>query len=184
MQTKHATCHMSKQRMLQPLSHHITGAPGVSPGETQVEKTQDTGPRSWDAHQRSDFSEPNSLASSLTRKVLNSLAWDVWYSLINNYFLVFRPPGLCKTSLYPGSPLASSEQSSGMILESCFSGLKSSESPLNKTELAASRRCLFFLQLTTTDRLMVSPSLENNLTHSFLSVKEARQGLEEHVAIP
>ena len=70
---KNIACHISKQRMLQPSRHHITGAPAVSPEgtqdrkimptikssdtaappphpmvhpeEIQDEKTQDTGPR-------------------------------------------------------------------------------------------------------------------------------------------
>ena len=45
------------------------------------------------------------------RKLLNSLTWDVWFSLINSNLLMFWLPGFCcKTLLYPGSSLTSSER--------------------------------------------------------------------------
>ena len=35
---------------------------------------------------------------------LNSLIWDIWFSLTNNHLLMFRLPALCcRTSVYPGS---------------------------------------------------------------------------------
>ena len=57
-------------------------------------------PESWGAYQRNDFSEPRLLHLLIHRKVLNSLTQDTWFSLINNYILMFRLPALCyKTSI-------------------------------------------------------------------------------------
>ena len=38
---------------------------------------------SWDAYKRNDFSEPRLLYLPIHRKVLNSLTWDIWFSLIH-----------------------------------------------------------------------------------------------------
>ena len=38
---------------------------------------------SWDIYTRNDFSEPRLLHLSIHRKVLSSLTWDVWFSLIH-----------------------------------------------------------------------------------------------------
>ena len=48
----------------------------------------------------------------ICRKLLNSLTWDIWFSLIINNLLMFRLPGLCWKSSYifPGSLFASLEQ--------------------------------------------------------------------------
>ena len=56
------------------------------PRELRVWKTQDTGCNSWDAYERNDFSEPGFLHLPIHRKVLNSLTWVIWFSLINNNF--------------------------------------------------------------------------------------------------
>ena len=46
----------------------------------------------------------------MQRKVLNSLSWPVWFSLINNNHLRFRLPILhCKASIYPDSPVTSEQ---------------------------------------------------------------------------
>ena len=53
------------------------------------------------------------LASSLWRRALKSLAWDVWFSLIYSNLLMVRLLALCcKTSIKPGpsSPRTSAEQ--------------------------------------------------------------------------
>ena len=52
---------------------------------------------SWGAYQRNDSSDP------IHRKALNSLTWDIWFSLINNNLWRSWLPGLCcKTPIYPG----------------------------------------------------------------------------------
>ena len=38
---------------------------------------------SWDAYKRNDFSKPRLLYLPIHRKVLNSLTWDIWFSLIH-----------------------------------------------------------------------------------------------------
>ena len=45
---------------------------------------------SWDAYQRNEFSELRLLYLPIHRKVLiNSLTWDIWFSLISNNLLMF-----------------------------------------------------------------------------------------------
>ena len=58
-----------------------------------------------------EFNEPRLLHLLIGRKLLNSLTWDVWFSLINSNLLMFWLPGFCcKTPLYPGSSLTSSKR--------------------------------------------------------------------------
>lgn len=88
---------------LQPLPLH----PGVHL-RRQDEKAVILAPDSWGPYQRSDFRAPRLLYLPILGKALNSLIWDVWFSLINSDLLMFCLSGLCcKTSIYPGSPLTS-----------------------------------------------------------------------------
>ena len=143
---KNVAYHISKERILQPSSHHIIAARTMSPERTQNEnrmpsiklsaiavtpamvhplvtqdgKTQDTGP-SWDTYQRNDFIEPRLLHLSLHKKALHSLTWHILFSLINSNLLIFWLPGFCyKIPIYPGSSLTSSEQSLRAIWEAAF----------------------------------------------------------------
>jgi len=86
---KNIACHLSKQRVLQPLSHHITAVLTVSPESTQEKDARHlavnccshllwyTGywlvPENWRAYQRDDFNEPRILHLSIHGKALNSL---------------------------------------------------------------------------------------------------------------
>ena len=64
-------------------------------------------PDRWGAYERN---EARLLHLPIHRKYLNSLTWDVWFSC-NNDLLMFRLPALCcNTSVWPDTPLASSEQ--------------------------------------------------------------------------
>ena len=118
---KNIARHIIKQRMLQLPSHHITSAQKVSPEGTQgrnrmpaikppatvatpqqctlrrlrMRKHKILAPYSWGAYQRNDFSEPRLLHLPIHRKVLNSLTWDAWFSLINSNLLMFRLLGVC-----------------------------------------------------------------------------------------
>ena len=117
---KNTSCHINKQRMLQPSSHHTTAFPegslegtqdrngmpaiqqynscshphGTSWGDTGWESTGYWPPESWGAHQRNDFSEPRLLAFSHTKKStqLFNLRCLV---LSNSHLLMFRLPNLC-----------------------------------------------------------------------------------------
>ena len=82
----------------QPLgcSHSLQGALRNSGREKRRILTSD----SWDAYERNDFSEPRLSHLSLPRKSLNSLIWDIWFSLINNNCLMFRLPApYCKAAV-------------------------------------------------------------------------------------
>ena len=50
----------------------------------QDEKAVMLAPDSWGTYQRSDFRAPRLLRLSIPTKALNSLIWDVWFSLINS----------------------------------------------------------------------------------------------------
>ena len=96
----------------------------VHPEETRDEKTQHTDPQIAEVHIKGMISViPHSCPHSrsaiyrkahtlIHRKVLNSLTWDVWFSLINRNHLMFWLPGLCCTShIFSGSSLVSLKQS-------------------------------------------------------------------------
>ena len=125
-QWKNVACHIRKQKMLQPSSHYITTTPMVNPEGTQdrnrmptikpsttastpqqctlrrlkMRKQRILAPDSWGAYQRNDFIEPRILNLPIHRKALNSLTWDVWFSLINSNLLKFQVPGLCCKDSY------------------------------------------------------------------------------------
>ena len=128
---KNIACHISKQRMLQPSSHHISVTLAVSPEGTEdrnrlpaiksaasaatpqrcalrelgMRSHRTPAPGGWGAHQRNDFSEPRLLHLPIHRKALNSLTWSIWLPLVNNNLLMFRLPGLCcKNSYIPWLP--------------------------------------------------------------------------------
>ena len=46
-------------------------------------------PDSWGACQGNDFGEPGLLHLPIYRKVLNSLTWDIWFSLFNDNLFMF-----------------------------------------------------------------------------------------------
>ena len=132
---KKVTCHISKQRLLQPSSHcscpkrwalrGLRMETGCRPSRPQLlqpppwctssglrmGKHRTQAPESWGADQRNDFSQPRLLHLPIHRKLLNSLTSDSWLSLINSHLLMFQLPGLfCKTPIDPGSSLTSWEQ--------------------------------------------------------------------------
>ena len=75
----------------------------------RLKKTRILAPDSWAARL---------LCLPIRRKVLSSLTWDIWFSLIINNLLMFRLPGLCCKSSYifPGSPFSSLEA----VSQSCL----------------------------------------------------------------
>ena len=91
----------------------------------RMEKSRTQAPENWGACQRNDFSEPRLLHLHIHRKVLKSLTWAIWFSLMNSNLLmsdclVF----VAKTPKYPGSSLPSLEQSLRAIWEAASRGLK------------------------------------------------------------
>ena len=67
-------CYLTAIR-LQPL-------PMVSPRDFRMWKQRRTmAPESWDAQERNDFSESRLLRLPIHRNALNSLTWDIWFSL-------------------------------------------------------------------------------------------------------
>ena len=65
----------------------------------------------WGACQTKDFSEPRLLHFLIYRKVLRSLTWDIWFSLISNNLLIFQLPDLLlQKCLYILDPLLDSSE--------------------------------------------------------------------------
>ena len=83
-----------------------------------------------------NFSEPRGLHLPRHRKVLNSLTWDIWFSLINNNLLMVWLPGLCYRNTYVSRlPLLASSESaiSQCSLRWWVLGLSLQFFPQNKT---------------------------------------------------
>ena len=136
------SCHVSKQRMSQssaiaasmdgelvspenntchPAAVRLQPLLTVSPEGTQDLKTQDA---SWEAYQRNDFSKPRLLHLPTHRKVLGSLTWDIWFSLIySNLMTLHYLPSVAKLLYSLAAPLASLEQLSQGYLRCCLLGL-------------------------------------------------------------
>ena len=97
------------------------------------------------AHQRNVFIEPRLLHLPIHRKALNSLTWDVWFSLINSNLLIFRLPGFCcKSYISWILPYLFRAASPSELSERLPAGLKSSASLRNKTQFSTFRWCFFF----------------------------------------
>ena len=64
------------------------------------EKTQDAGPRQLRCIRKQRFSELRLLHLPILSKALNSLAWNLRFSLIHKMLLMFRLPALCCKFLY------------------------------------------------------------------------------------
>lgn len=121
---KNISSHISKERMLQPSSHHNTAALMVNPDGTQdghkwaahcqvhlavshcnhprwctlmklrMRKHWILAPDSLSAYERNNFSEPRILYPPIHRRALESLTWDIQFALINNNLLICLLPGL------------------------------------------------------------------------------------------
>jgi len=52
-------------------------------------------PDGSEANKRNNFSDPRLLCLPIHRKVLHSLTWDTWFSLMNNNLLMLRLPAPC-----------------------------------------------------------------------------------------
>ena len=178
--TKIVTCHFSKQRMLRPSNHQplqwalMVHPEGIQDAEKQVachqtlslcsypqrctlrgfriEKNRILALDSSGEYQRNNFNKPRLLHLPIHRKALNSLTWDVWFSLIRINLLMFWLPVfvcllvlqklpyiLVHPSLLYDGPSALSERLSP--------GLKSSVSHWIKHH-SQFLGCAFFFQLT------------------------------------
>ena len=61
-----------------------------------------TGPDSWGACQKDDFNDSRLLHLPICKKALNSLNWDIYFSLTVFCFVLFYVPDpCCKTLIYP-----------------------------------------------------------------------------------
>ena len=143
---QNTACHISKQRTLQPSSHHITATPKVNPGgaqdinkmpfrtvhleETWDKKAQDTGPKYLRCISKEWFQWAQTLYLLIHRKALNSLTWDIWFSLINSTLLMFQLPGLYwKNSYISWLPPCLFDEAVPGHLRSCVPGLSSNCPP-------------------------------------------------------
>ena len=92
--------HEEKEYLL-PGSHQTAATPYGEPRRKfRMWTHRVLAPDCWGACERSDFREPRLLHLLVHRKLLNSLTWDIWLSLINNNLLMFRLIAVCcKTSI-------------------------------------------------------------------------------------
>ena len=117
-----------------------------------MEKSRTLAPDCWGAHQRNDFSEPRLLHLPIHRKTLNSLTWDVWFSLMNSNLLMFWLPVLCckkpLSSLAPPWPLWSGPSEH---LRGCLPRLSPQKvHQIKQNSQLSGRWCFFQLTLLTT----------------------------------
>ena len=114
-------------------------------------------PESWDAYQRNDFSKPRLWHLPMHRKVLNSLTWNVWFSL---YFIIFWRSTtwhLSQNLLYNlAFPLTSSEQFSQGNLRCYLPGLspKTSHQIKHNSQLLG---CEYFLSWQRDEKSWTPP---------------------------
>ena len=120
---------------------HLQGCP---PRKLRMRKHRILAPESWGPCQRNNFSESRLLHLPMYRKALNSLTWDISFSLINSHLLMFWSPGFCyKTSIYLAPPLSLQSGSLRAIWESYLLGLTFSGNLPNKTQLTTLMLCIF-----------------------------------------
>ena len=95
-----------------------------APRNEDVKTHRRLAPDSWAAFERSDFSEPRFLHLPIHRKVLSSLTWDIWFSLIQKILLMLGLLVLCFKLVYNQTPISTSlEQFSQGHLRCCLLGL-------------------------------------------------------------
>ena len=111
----------------------------------RMRKRRTLAPDSWGAYQRNYFSEPRFLHLPICRKVLNTLTWDIWFSLINNNLLMFWLPGLCCKSFYIFCfPSLLLQSSLSVLSEMQCPGLKSSVLSAKENIILNFLGCAFF----------------------------------------
>ena len=94
--------------------------------EMRMRKHKRLAPDTWGAYQIKDFNEPKLLYLPIYRKALNSLTWDIWFSLIySNLMTLHYLPSVAKLLYSLAAPLASLEQLSQVFLRCSLPALKS-----------------------------------------------------------
>ena len=90
------------------------------------EKHKIQAPYSWEAYERSDFSDPWLLHLPIHRKALNSLTWDIWFpSIHKNTFDAQATCRLLHISKEPDSSRCLLRAVHSGLLECCLLGLSS-----------------------------------------------------------
>ena len=129
---------------IKPATTAGTHPQGCPPRKLRMRKHRILAPESWGPCQRNNFSESRLLHLPMYRKALNSLTWDISFSLINSHLLMFWSPGFCyKTSIYLAPPFSLQSGSLRAIWESYLLGLTFSGNLPNKTQLTTLMLCIF-----------------------------------------
>lgn len=110
----------------------------------RTEKSKMLALGSQGAYQRIDFNEPRLLPLPILRKMLNSLTWDAWFSLINSNLLMFWLPGVFFLQ-------------NSYILQKTH--LQKIFCPPDKTLFSTFRLCIFF-SVDASKRWKTGPSTE------------------------
>ena len=87
--------------------------------------TEDVQSQISDTHESNDFREPRLLHLPIHRKLLNSLPWDILFSLTNNHLLMFRLLAPFCKCLYNLTPLCLLRTFLSGYLRCCHLDLKS-----------------------------------------------------------
>ena len=115
----------SRRKEYPPSSNHQTAATPYGVGILKKLRMGILAPDSWGVSRKNDFSEPRLLHLPTHRKGLNSLTWDIWFSLTITFWLSDYLPFVAQLLYNLVPPLASSEQFSQDYLKCCLPGMKS-----------------------------------------------------------
>ena len=148
LNVENITCHISKQKILQPVSQHTAAAwwwalrelgietewpaaaatpTSASQGASGMRKHRILASDSWGAYIKGSISISPDFASSHNRKAQNSLTWDIYFSVINSDLLmVLLPWSLLPKLLYILAPLLAFWERSLRVFWDVCPGLKSS----------------------------------------------------------
>ena len=136
---------LRKEGYLQSGTIRLQPLPEVTTEEFRMWETHILAPDSWEAYERSDFTDPGLLHLPIYTKALNSLTWDIWFPLI--YKNTFDAQATClilQISKEPdSSPCLLRAVHSGLF-EMLLLGLKFWKFPSNKIKLLTFRSWLFF----------------------------------------
>ena len=118
---------LRKEGLLAICSHQIMATPYGEPwGNSGCENRGYRSLVNWEVYQKNDFSEPRLLYLPIVRKVLTSLIWSIWFSLIVIFWCSNYLEILLQKLLYILAPPLTLLNISSELSESVPSGLKSS----------------------------------------------------------
>lgn len=138
-QWKNATSYISKQKMLQPSSHHNTAGQWWAPRRVRMRTNRILDPDGWVAYQRMISMSQGKSAEFLDMRCLAFLYYWKSFDVLTTWSLLQKTPISCFT-YFPLRAISSSS------LRGCVPGLSPQFGPLNKPSLSTVRLYIFFSQ--------------------------------------